>query len=293
MPAWSHCPVCRQRADAPAWLIMTPLTWHRCSACDLVFKGEEPDGFMDDAHYEDDYFSGGSRQYDRRREHRIGKAQRQINAGQEFTSGTRLLDIGCSLGYALEAGRRLGLDPVGLDLSETARRACHEQGFEAVDGSMNALPFEAGRFDLVLMKHVLEHTPDPARALREVRRVTSPGACLMIAVPNLHYIKGRFAAWKHRYYNPKHAGREHYVYFSPSALTRLLEAEGFKVRAQSKAVFRRRLGRRGIVPALRELSWFSLLWVWQGIASLLSLRREIFVVAQHTARDDGSTQIPT
>ena len=108
MPQWSDCPVCDQTVNGPIWLEMPPLSWRNCQRCGLVFKAEEPDGFLTDDHYEDSYFTGGSRKYDRRREHRIGKAARQLSAGQEFTSGRRLLDIGCSLGYALEAGRRRG-----------------------------------------------------------------------------------------------------------------------------------------------------------------------------------------
>ena len=282
MPQWSDCPVCDQTVSGPLWLEMPPLSWRKCQRCDLVFKAQEPDGFLTDEHYEDSYFTGGSRKYDRRREHRIGKAARQLSAGQEFTSGRRLLDIGCSLGYALEAGRRRGLEPVGLDVSETARKACAEQGFEAVDGRMDDLPFDRERFDLVLMKHVLEHTPEPRAALREIHRVTAPGACLMIAVPNLHYVKGRFAVLKHRYYDPRHAGREHYVYFSIGALCRLLEEEGFTVRARSKVMFRRKEAARGVAAALKEAAWFGLLGLWQTTASFLGLRRELFVVAQRS-----------
>ncbi len=280
MPQWSNCPVCSARIDHANWLEMAPLAWKKCRACDLVFKASEPEGFLTDEHYEDAYFSGGSRKYDKRREHRIKKASRQISVGREFTEGTRLLDIGCSLGYALEAGRRSGLEPVGLDLSETARKACLEQGFEAVDGRMDDLPFGADRFDLVLMKHVLEHTPDPAAALREIHRVCSAKACLMIAVPNLHYFKGRFAALRHRYYDPKHAGREHYVYFSRAALIRLLNEQGFEVRAQSKAIFRRKEAAKGLAATFKEAAWYGILSTWQALASLLGLRRELFVVAQ-------------
>ena len=280
MPNWSACPVCEVVIDGDPWLTMDPLTWHRCGACDLVFKSKEPDGFLTDEHYEEDYFTGGSRQYDKRREHRIGKAQRQLDCGREFTTGDRLLDIGCSLGYALEAGRRLGLEPVGVDLSETARRACIEQGFTAVDGRLDALPFPDQSFDLVLMKHVLEHTPDPKGALHEIKRVCSDQACLIIAVPNLHYFKGRFARLKHRYYNPRHAGREHYVYFSRAALAKMLEEAGFTVRAHSKALFKKRRARDGLAAIIKEGLWFAVMSAWQALASGLSLRRELFVIAQ-------------
>jgi SAM-dependent methyltransferase len=46
------------------------------------------------------------------------------------------------------------------------------------------LPFDDGRFDVVLCNHVLEHVCDDAAALREIRRVLRPGgrACLQVPV---------------------------------------------------------------------------------------------------------------
>jgi hypothetical protein len=63
-------------------------------------------------------------------------------------------------------------------------------------------------------------------------------------------------------------------------LVQLLNDEGFRVRAQSKAVFRRKEAAKGLAAALKEASWFSLLSAWQAVASLFGLRRELFVVVQ-------------
>ena len=39
-------------------------------------------------------------------------------------------------------------------------------------------------FDVIFFNHVLEHIPDDARALREVRRILKPGGLLILGVPN-------------------------------------------------------------------------------------------------------------
>ena len=49
-----------------------------------------------------------------------------------------------------------------------------------VVGDAAALPFATGTFDLVLMIEVLQHLPDPARALAEARRVLAPGGVLVV-----------------------------------------------------------------------------------------------------------------
>jgi SAM-dependent methyltransferase len=45
------------------------------------------------------------------------------------------------------------------------------------------LPVDDARFDLVIMTQVLEHLPEPARVLTEMRRVLKPGAELWLSTP--------------------------------------------------------------------------------------------------------------
>src|SRR5262245_4112822 len=50
---------------------------------------------------------------------------------------------------------------------------------------MQALPFEAGSFDLVIHSDTLEHVPDPVKGLSECRRVLSPAGACIFTVPTL------------------------------------------------------------------------------------------------------------
>jgi len=47
------------------------------------------------------------------------------------------------------------------------------------------LPLRQEAFDSVLCSQVLEHVPDPPRALQEFARVLAPGGCLLLSVPHL------------------------------------------------------------------------------------------------------------
>lgn len=53
----------------------------------------------------------------------------------------------------------------------------------AIRSDMTSLPFPDETFDVVIQHHVLEHIPDDAKALSEVRRVLRPEGLLFIAVP--------------------------------------------------------------------------------------------------------------
>lgn len=55
-------------------------------------------------------------------------------------------------------------------------------------GDIQALPLPDASFDTVLCAEVLEHVPDPRRALKEIHRVLTAGGKLIITVPHLGYL---------------------------------------------------------------------------------------------------------
>jgi SAM-dependent methyltransferase len=59
------------------------------------------------------------------------------------------------------------LDPAGVDLQL----------------DLTALDLPDAAFDAVMCSHVLEHIPDDAAAVRELRRVTAPGGWCLVMVP--------------------------------------------------------------------------------------------------------------
>jgi SAM-dependent methyltransferase len=93
-----------------------------------------------------------------------------------------ILDAGCGTGLNL---RHLPAGSVGLDINprnvETVtRRLPHQQ---CVLGDVEAMPFADASFGTVVCTEVLEHVPDPRRALAEIRRVLMPGGVLIGSVP--------------------------------------------------------------------------------------------------------------
>ena len=100
----------------------------------------------------------------------------------ELPAGCRVLDLGCGSGQA--SIRVAKLNPqaqvVGIDLSPSQIARATKRGaglpnltFSVGDALNLALPDE--RFDLVLSLASIKHWPDPARGLREMRRVCKTG----------------------------------------------------------------------------------------------------------------------
>lgn len=86
------------------------------------------------------------------------------------------LDVGCGLRpyertFFAGASRYVGTDY----LSDRSRP-------DVVCSALD-LPFPGGQFDTVVSTEVLEHVPEPLRALCEMRRVLKPGGFLVLSAP--------------------------------------------------------------------------------------------------------------
>lgn len=99
-------------------------------------------------------------------------------------AGSRVLDVASGPGYAAERAAARGAEPVGIDISERmvelARARQPRLDFRVADAER--LPFDAGSFDAVVGGFVLNHLPDPERALDEAARVLSPGGAVAFSV---------------------------------------------------------------------------------------------------------------
>jgi len=70
-----------------------------------------------------------------------------------------------------------------IDISPSALAKLRVRGAAGVLGSITALPYGDGVFDLICAFDVIEHVDDDERALAELARVAAPGAALITSVP--------------------------------------------------------------------------------------------------------------
>ena len=98
-------------------------------------------------------------------------------------AGSKILDIGCGQGVALELFSNHGFFPVGITLGSEDLKVCREKGFEVYEMDQSFLDFEDGRFDFIWCRHCLEHSTFPYYTLSELFRVLKSNGCLYIEVP--------------------------------------------------------------------------------------------------------------
>lgn len=270
------CPVCLSKSSSLV-VEFPELRYVRCTDCSLIYKDQQIERLG--VGYEEEYFRFNRAKYLERWNHRVRKCRRQILACLEFVpQAERLLDIGCSAGYVLEAARREGLAPTGLDLSEFAVNLCSERGFSAERGSLMAIPFDDNSFDIVTLKHTLEHVERPMDALREVARVLRPGGVALVIVPDAEYWKLSLMPRRGRSFRPDRRGWQHHTYFSTGNLADACRRASLLPVLEGKTIFRGRLAKGARV--IFERARWALLGAWVWTCRVTRTRREIQVIAR-------------
>ena len=84
----------------------------------------------------------------------------------------RLLDVGCGVKPYEPFFAGVVAEYVGVDVANPAAE---------LEGTVEEIPVPDGSFELVLCTQTLEHVEDPARAVRELRRVVAPGGRVLVS----------------------------------------------------------------------------------------------------------------
>ncbi|MBA7620042.1 hypothetical protein ES703_27384 [subsurface metagenome] len=85
--------------------------------------------------------------------------------------------------------------------------------------------FPNKKFDVIKIRGVIEHLPDPKNELYEIYRILSKRGLLAINTLNAGSICGKIYREKFRMVNPLH----HIYYFSRKTLSDMLQEVGFKI----------------------------------------------------------------
>jgi len=156
-----------------------------------------------------------------------------------------VLDVGCGSKPYEPILRPYASRYIGLDVPDQA-----EGSGAAVYGDAQDLPFKDRAFGAVILTQVLEHLPEPARALREVSRVLQPEGALILSVPMMNVV---------------HEKPRDYFRFTPYGVEYLLQRAGFTIKViQNTGGFWAMIGqninwRLGHVWHTRP--WLNRLWI--------------------------------
>lgn len=104
----------------------------------------------------------------------------------------RMLDIGCGNGRLMYLARQAGWDVKGLELSPVMAKVVRRRlGAAVVVADFLAVEpeaIDAVKFDLICLRHVLEHLPDCLLAMRKLKALLARSGYVLIELPNVESV---------------------------------------------------------------------------------------------------------
>ena len=192
---------------------LTVYVLHRCCDCGFVFidpcQVSPKRDYYGDPYYSFTPFSGKQ----------IEKWKRSVMPEKQSKV---VLDVGCGSGAWLYQRKLEGHEVWGLEIDDRAATAGRESGLNIVK-TVDELP--DGRFDLVHMSHVLEHTAEPTGMMAAIRQKLRPGGEILILVPNVDSVK----FLRTRMISGLLDVPRHLVFFSVDSMGLMLENSGYTI----------------------------------------------------------------
>lgn len=217
------CIVCGGTAFEPAGTHKGHALFH-CLTCGLRFTHPIPTAAEIAAIYEK---YGTNESYAAKAERKVARARKRIRRYMKQAPGNKFLDVGCNVGTAVEAARRLGLDAYGIDIGDQSIEIAREifPGGHYHAGAIESLPPEWGNFDFVYSAEVIEHLPDPHAYFASLSSRINSGGLLYLTTPDAGHwrVPEEFTKWDQVF--PPH----HLYYFTKDAMRRFLDRHGLDV----------------------------------------------------------------
>lgn len=156
------------------------LLYYRCRRCSLW--NYDLDCGMDQAQYVESYVSPDQANHKTNKAIRASWSFLRRHAGKPGS----IMDIGCGNGGLLYLARKEGWQVRGMELTEKAARdIAEDQGIEVI--AADFLEYDNpgnNKYDVVVLRHVLEHLPDPILAMRRIANLLKDNGLALLEFPN-------------------------------------------------------------------------------------------------------------
>jgi 2-polyprenyl-3-methyl-5-hydroxy-6-metoxy-1,4-benzoquinol methylase len=138
----------------------------------------------------------------------------------------RMLDIGCDMGFMLEAAKGDGFKELhGIEPVPAARSVAETiEGSLVTDKFFEQTDYPADYFDLITLIHVLDHLYDPRVVLRQALKNLRPEGLALAVVHNVRSLLGVLLGERFPIFNLYH----HY-FFNKDTLAELFRGQGYEV----------------------------------------------------------------
>lgn len=211
------------------WLEEIPPTILSCEECGHCWYAYQPNAKQLAQMYESGRpllsHGGVSREPSQHMRYEMSRLRKLV--GKRVASPPRLLDYGSGYGRWARAAALEGFEVTAYEPSLSRGAESETVGFELVS-ELSALG--GRRYDVINLEQVLEHLPDPAQTLQQIRVLCTKKTIIRISVPNILRAPEKDHIWLTWPFDGERphimSPFEHLHGFTPDSLERLLSRAG-------------------------------------------------------------------
>lgn len=228
-----RCPAC-DHGEHATFVKIYGFEYRTCTGCGHLFLYDPPTPEAIAALYQ-----GGSAQSEvyvgealfQRRVEQIARPKAEF-CREHIAPRGAWFDVGCGTGELLSVVRGLGWEPLGSEADPAHVRFAHARGLGVHEGYVSELPSEVrDRVRVISALNVLEHLPDPKRALARFTEPLPRGGHVVIEVPR-HPSLSSFSNLLYPGLASRHIyPPDHLHIFTEASLEHVLAASGLTARA--------------------------------------------------------------
>jgi 2-polyprenyl-3-methyl-5-hydroxy-6-metoxy-1,4-benzoquinol methylase len=179
------------------------------------------------------------------------KIQRHLlrfNLIRKYKPQGSLFDLGAGWGHFMLAGKQLGYDVYGIEISEQPFLYCKNDLKLNVDHLDFFKMDESKKFDVITMWDVLEHIDRADDFIEKCTKIQNKNGLLVLQVPQIdsYFAKKYQSEWKMM-------GLDHVNYFSKKTITHLLNRYGYEVKTIKSSLELKLFIMYTILPFLKRL----------------------------------------
>ena len=223
-----NCPSCSSNKNTKIlekdgfWIV-------RCKICSLIFVNP----ILDQQKYIKAYKSSEYQKIMKSlgekshiyRVKRFGKERVNFLANYFPKRKIKILDVGCSTGFFLEACKQKGWDCDGLELNPSAAQFGRKRGLNIYEQDLLNYKTQK-KYDIITMFDVLEHLSDPKKIILDAKKKLKKNGLIYVYVPNWNCASRILMKEKNCHFIwPTH----HLTYFTPKTLKNFFERLKFNV----------------------------------------------------------------
>lgn len=138
-------------------------------------------------------------------------AQLSENVASSYTSGRKVLEVGCSNGGMLRLWSSFW-DKYGVEPSQASAKIARNRGIKVIAKSVSEIP--SGMWDCIITVDVAEHLYNPLEFFKQAKSLLAPGGVVVTMTGNISFWLANLAGARYWYASFP----EHISFLSPACL---------------------------------------------------------------------------